>query len=302
MQHDEPPTGLGRRAFLRQGSLVLTAAAVESTALDRLMAGESAAERAVRFALLTDLHYADKKPAGSRFYRETLTKLAEAIEQFDRQQPQMLVELGDLVDAADSVEVELGYVRRINREVTSICAERHYVLGNHCVYTLKKDEFLGAVEQEKSYYSFDKGGFHFVVLDSCFRSDGVPYGRKNFQWTDTNIPAGEIEWLKADLAATPHKAVVLAHQRLDVSDVYGVKNGPLVRKVLEESDKVLAVFQGHSHENDYHEIAGIHYCTLAAMIEGSGPENNGYSVVDIARDGTIRLQGFRRQQSYGWGA
>ena len=38
---------------------------------------------------------------------------------------------------------------------------------------------------------FDRGGFHFVVLDACFRSDGVPYGRKNFKWTDTKIPPAE---------------------------------------------------------------------------------------------------------------
>jgi hypothetical protein len=45
------------------------------------------------------------------------------------------------------------------------------VLGNHCVYTLTKQEFLDAVEQPQSYHSFDAGPFHFVVLDACFTSD-----------------------------------------------------------------------------------------------------------------------------------
>lgn len=136
------------------------------------------------------------------------------------------------------------------------------MLGNHCVGTLKKDEFLGGVEQEKSHYSFDRGGFHFVVLDSCFRGDGEPYGRKNFKWTDANIPAAELEWLKADLKATDKPVIVFAHQRLDVSNNHGVKNNADVRKILEASSSVLAVFQGHSHKNDLKEIGGIHYCTL----------------------------------------
>jgi alkaline phosphatase len=72
--------------------------------------------------------------------------------------------------------------------------------------------------------------------------------------------------------------------------------------VLEASGKVLAVFQGHSHNNDYNDIAGIHYCTLVAMVEGSGPENNGYSVMNLASDGTIRIQGFRKQADYEWSA
>ena len=286
---------LGRRAFLKNGTLVLAAASVSSA---ELFADEQAAR--LRVGLVTDLHYADKAPAGTRHYRETLAKLEEAARQFEQDQPTMLVELGDLIDAADSVHLEQSYLKTINGKFSTICKDRHYVLGNHCVDTLKKEEFLGGVEQEKSYYSFDRGDVHFVVLDSCFRSDGEPYGRKNFQWTDANIPAAELEWLEADLKANDKPVIVFAHQRLDVSNDHGVKNNADVRKVLESSGKVLAVFQGHSHQNDLKEIRGIHYCTLVAMVEGSGAENNGYSLMDIQPDGTIHLTGFRKQESHVW--
>jgi len=93
---------------------------------------------------------------------------------------------------------------------------------------------------------------------------------------------------------------VFAHQRLDVQNDHGVKNCAQVRKVLEDSGKVLAVFQGHSHKNDLKDIVDIHYCTLVAMVEGMGPENNGYSVMDVFEDGTIRLTGFRKQAKYEW--
>ena len=281
--------------MLKHGVLVLTAASIDPSSL---LAAED--KPALKVGLVTDLHYADKPPAGSRHYRETPDKLAEAATQFSQEQPAFLVELGDFIDAADTVEAELGYLKRINRDFSAICKERHYVLGNHCVYTLTKQEFLGGVEQEKSYYSFDSGDFHFVVLDSCFRSDGEPYGRKNFEWTDPNIPSAEVQWLKADLNNTTKKTIVFAHQRLDVRNHYGVKNAAEVRQVLEESGKVLAVFQGHSHKNDHRDIGGIHYCTLVAMVEGSGAENNGYSVISLATDGTITVKGFRKQADYQW--
>jgi alkaline phosphatase len=272
---------------------VLTAAACHTGPL-------SAAEdpRCLRVGLVTDLHYADKAPAGTRHYRETPARLEEAAGQFTRDKLSFLVELGDFIDAADSVDVEQKYLRTINAQFSAICSDRHYVLGNHCVDTLKKEEFLGGVEQPMSYYSFDRGGFHFIVLDSCFRSDGQPYGRKNFQWTDANVPPAELEWLEGDLKASDKPVIVFAHQRLDVSNNHGVKNNGRVREVLEASKRVLAVFQGHSHQNDLREIAGIHYCTLVAMVEGSGLENNGYSLLDIEPDGTLRLTGFRRQQSW----
>ncbi len=175
-------------------------------------------------------------------------------------------------------------------------------MGNHCVTTLNKDEFLGAVEQSKSYYSFDSGRFHFVVLDSCFRGDGQPYGRQNFDWTDPNIPRQQVEWLREDLETTTKKTIVFAHQRLDVNNQYGVKNAEEVRSVLEKSGSVLAVMQGHSHKNDHNEINGIHYCTLVAMVEGSGAHNNAFSLMEIAVDGGIRIDGFIKQDDYQWRA
>ncbi|MEO1981899.1 MAG: metallophosphoesterase [Fuerstiella sp.] len=294
MQTDtELITTLSRRAFLRNGTLLLAAA--DSSLI---FAGQE--QSALRVGLVTDLHYADKPPAGSRHYRETPDKLAQAAAQFSENKPDFIVELGDFIDAADSVDAELGYLKRINKEFLPICRHRHHVLGNHCVYTLNKREFMDVVEQPKSYYSFDEGDFHFIVLDSCFRSDGTPYGRKNFVWTDPNIPAAEVEWLKADLNSTTKKTVVFAHQRLDVSNHYGVKNADSVRKVLEESGQVLAVFQGHSHKNDHNEIGGIHYCTLVAMVEGSGKDNNAFSVMEMTAGGTIRIEGFRKQADYRW--
>lgn len=289
-----------RRAFLRDGSLILLGAGLTMPAADRLFADDGDAARAVRVGLVTDLHYADKPPAGTRYYRETLAKFAEAAERFTGDEPDFVVELGDFIDAADTVDEEKKYLQRIQREFSMLPGEHHYVLGNHCVYTLTKDEFLEGVEKEKSFYSFDAGGVHFVVLDSCFRSDGEPYGRKNFEWTDPNIPAEQVEWLTADLAAASSPTIVFAHQRLDVSNHYGVKNAGQVRTVLEDSERVLAVFQGHSHRNDYNEIAGIHYCTLVAMVEGSGAESNGYASMDVFRDGMIRITGHRRQSNYEW--
>ncbi len=296
----EKSTQVSRRAFIRNGSMILLGAGVGCSNVPTLFAVEPNAKRQTRVGLVTDLHYADKPPAGSRHYRETLVKLEEAAARFHEDQPDFVVELGDFIDAADSVEVEKKYLQRINKDFTVLPGKKHYVLGNHCVHTLTKGEFLEGVGQQKSYYSFDQGGYHFVVLDSCFRSDGTPYGRKNFQWTDPNIPEEQVEWLRADLQAAGGKTIVFAHQRLDVSNHYGVKNCQQVRRVMEESGKVIAVFQGHSHKNDYNEIAGIHYCTLVAMVEGAGTENNGYSTMDLFEDGSIRIAGHRKQETYRW--
>lgn len=289
-----------RRAFLQGGSLILLGTGLDASHAAALRADDAAAKPLVRVGLVTDLHYADKPPAGSRHYRETLAKLEEAAQQFKKDKPDHVVELGDLIDSADSIETEKAHLIRINKTFMELPGEKHYVLGNHCVHTLTKEEFLEAIGQKKSFGSFGTDEMHFVILDACFRRDGIPYGRKNFEWTDSFIPGEQIEWLKADLDAAKGRVVVFVHQRLDVSNQYGVKNAAEVRKVLEDSGKVLAVFQGHSHKNDLKEINGIPYCVHQAMVEGSGAENNSYSMMDIFTDGTIRVSGFRKQKDYEW--
>ncbi|MFN3151280.1 metallophosphoesterase family protein [Bremerella sp.] len=282
-----------RRRFLQTGVLLLAGA----NASPVFAQGE---KPMLRIGLMTDLHYADKNPAGSRYYRETLAKIAEASRKLSDARLDFLVELGDFIDAADSVDVELGYLKTIQKPFAEISENRHYVLGNHCVDTLTKEEFLSTVGQERSYYSFDQGGYHFVVLDSCFRSDGKSYGRKNFVWTDANVPAEELEWLADDLKQSDKPTIVFAHQRLDNEGDHAVNNSPDVRKILEQSKRVTAVFQGHSHANDYHQVNGIHYCTLRAMIEQSGVDNNGFAILEIDPSGGLKIEGFKKQASYQW--
>ena len=133
-------------------------------------------------------------------------------------------------------------------------------------------------------------------MSACHRVDGEPYSAGNFEWTDTAIPAEQVEWLRQDLAKADRPAIVFVHQRLDVANSHGIKNAPAVREVLEKSGKIVAVLQGHSHKNDLKQIGGIPYCTLAAVIEGSGAENNAYGVLEIFADGSARIDGFRQQK------
>ncbi len=286
---------MSRRQLLQSSALASWSLSMGST-----LGAPTSASTALRFGLITDVHYADKPPAGTRHYRESVAKLEEAAVAFEQAQVAFVVELGDLIDAADEVHVELGYLQTINRVFSQIAPQRHYVLGNHCVDLLTKPEFLGEVEQEKSYYSFDHSGCHFILLDACFRADHQDYGRKNAHWTDTNIPPEQLEWLQADLQATANPVIVFAHQRLDVDTNHGVKNNAAVREVLEESQRVVAVFQGHSHENALNQIGGIPYCTLVAMVEGSGEQQSGYAIVEVTPEPKLSLQGFRRQESHRW--
>jgi predicted phosphodiesterase len=313
MPAELPDVRLSRRALLRSGTLLLATGALAANPLslhaaddkETAPASDKPAQPLLRIGLVTDLHYADKPAAGSRHYRLSLARLETAVTKFNESEVDAIVELGDLVDAADSDKTELEYLKTINAKFAAAKAPRHYVLGNHCVDTLTKEQFLAGVEQAKSFYSFDVKGHHCVVLDACFRADGKPYGAKNSQWDDANLAAAELEWLAADLAETKLPTLVFAHQRLDAKTKYAAKNAAEARQILEASKKVLAVFQGHEHKNDHHEIAGIHYTTLASLVEGGETKaeakpNNAYATLEVFDGGKLAIHGFANQASYDW--
>ncbi len=283
---------LTRREVLRRTSLLAAGASLTLPGCSELHTPQSRSP--LRIGLATDVHYADKPAAGTRDYRESLDKLSSAVARFNEAKTDFVVELGDFIDDAPTAEEELGYLQRIESVFAQACCPRYHVLGNHCVYSLTKEQCLAVFNASRSYYSFDRAGFHFIILDACFRQDGEPYGNRNFKWTDSDIPPAQIEWLTADLRTTSHPTVVFVHQRLDVQNDYGIKSQAQVRQCLETSGKVLAVFQGHYHRNDLKEINGIHYCTLAAMVERDG---NAYSLMTLHPNGSIHLEGYDQQSS-----
>ena len=66
-----------------------------------------------------------------------------------------------------------------------------------------------------------------------------------------------------------------------------------MRSVLEGSAKVLAVLNGHMHEEMFHEINGIKYFALNSMLEGSFVQRNCFYVVEIS-DVSIKIDRFER--------
>lgn len=251
----------------------------------------------ISFGIIADLHYADKETWRNRHYRDSYEKLTRCIETFNELKPSFIIELGDFIDANEK-DIEIGYLKKIDGVYRKFNSDRYYILGNHDLVVLSKEEFLSITGSGMKYYSFEYGSYHFVVLDGNYNKDGSDYNAGNFDWTETYIHAPQQEWLKKDLKKAHDKTVfVFVHQTLhDETDVYGVKNALEVRSILEEAGNVRAVFQGHNHQGDYKLINGIHYVTLQGAVEGSGIENNRYALVDIDNE-FININGYGKQES-----
>jgi len=290
-----------RRDFLRFSGLALSGLAFNPFSSFR---GGKKSASLVRFGIVTDSHYANTDPKGTRYYRQSLKKMRECVELMNDRKVDFLVELGDFKDMSFPVSKEktLGYLRAIEGVFRKFKGPTYHVLGNHDTDCLSKNEFLAAVTntaipKSSKYYAFSLNGIHFVALDADYRADGSDYDSGNFDWKDTNVPGAERAWLEHELASATLPVIVLIHQPLDGKGNLYVKNAADIRSLLQKHKKVLAVFQGHNHAGDYNRINGIHYYTLKALVEGSGPKNNSYAIVDVKRNGDILVTGYRRAVS-----
>ena len=263
----------------------------------------------IRFGIVTDIHYADRATPdnSSRFYKESLRKLSECVDLMNEQDVDFLIELGDFKDqgAEPREEETLIFLNTVEKEFNRFKGPRYHVPGNHDHDSISKQQFLDGISNEgfiraSNCYSFDKNSFHFIVLDANYTSKGIAYDHGNFDWTDAHIPENQLEWLKKDLHGNNIPTVIFIHHRLDTppaDKIYCPDNAAAVRKILEDDGNVAIVFQGHYHEGDICKLNDIYYYTLKAVIEGTGPENNNYAIVEIDKDLSIRIKGFRKTES-----
>jgi predicted MPP superfamily phosphohydrolase len=271
-----------------------------------------AADQRVRFGIITDLHHADRPTASGRFYQSALAKADLFISAMNAAGPDFIIELGDFKDqdATPDKSNTLKYLSTIEAHFAAFPGARYHVLGNHDLDSLAKSDFQARVTntnipKEQTYYSFDAQGFHFIVLDACFKSDNTAYDSGNYTWQDANIPPQELAWLAEDLRVHRLPTVVFVHQRLDLADTQDIciKQSSQVRHVLEESRHVLAVFSGHDHKGAYKLNNGIHYFTLVGTIETAEDPvaGNAYSLVTVSSTAsntfTVDVQGVGKQPS-----
>lgn len=260
-----------------------------------MFSDDQTAELLVRFGLASDIHYADRDTIDTRYYRHGIQKLNVAVPQWQAEHVAFCIVNGDAIDHYGST------VTQATTDLTAVktafgSIESHFVLGNHEQDKLTKAQVFAITGQSSGYYSFDRGGVHFVILDANYRSDSDTdhYAPGNYAWNVNFIPPAQRSWLSADLAATTIPVVIFCHYRLDDAGDYSVNNRAAVRSIIEASGKVRAVIQGHNHLNALNRINGVSYLTLDAMTDNQFP-SSAFSTVSVFSSGTVVVNGVDRQ-------
>lgn len=238
---------------------------------------------AVKFGVLADLHV--------DIMHDAQWRLETFLEACRKEDVDFIIELGDFCypDQYANIEDEsllpervrkirkMVNKKEINRLFNEFEKPSYHVLGNHECDACTKAETLAYYGVDYgSYYSFDMGGFHFVVLDpNYYLKDGkyIAYEKKNyFEVSYDNppslpyMPPEQIEWLREDLAKAQYPSILFSHQRLIPKEYAAVRNYEPLQEVLHSAPKgVLMSLNGHEHIDNLQYQDGIWYFNVNSI-------------------------------------
>jgi len=241
-------TKVSRREFLHYlGSGAVTGAAALATGCTWITGSKKTP--GLKLVFYTDVH--------ARREWDTPEALAMAADAINRQQPDLVIGGGDLItdgfqSGADAVAARWDVYMGMHR---AIRGEQHSAIGNHdLVGAVPEDgsipeddpraEFRRRLGVSSTYYSFDAGGYHFMLLDSI----EVVGGQLKYRG---HISAAQLEWIREDLAnVAGHQPVVLAMHIPLVTGFYQMTEGatasPPANRVVTNNREVLSLFDGHN--------------------------------------------------------
>lgn len=312
-----------RRDAIRTTGFLAAGAALAP--LGRVAAAERPARRRVlRLAHLTDLHIQPERRAAEG----VAACLRHVQSQADK--PELILTGGDLVmDSFDQGEertrLQWDLLTGVLKGENALPVE--HCLGNHDCWGWNKDKSKTTGNEPlwgkrramdlfglpAPYRSFDRAGWHFVVLDSTHANGNGYIARLDDE---------QFEWLRGDLAAVPagRPTLVLSHMPIvsatcmffgetderdgnDIPPAWMHVDAKKITNLFLKHRNVRVCIAGHMHlidRVDYNHVT--YFCDGAVSAnwwKGRHQEcDEGYALIDLFDDGTFE----REYVKYGWKA
>ena len=317
-----------RRRFLRQ---ILSASALTLAGFDSLplfaqnTVLASSGVGSFRFAFLTALHLLQ---GGALRSVEGIVACLAAVEKLDPR-PEFILVGGDLVHSTRELtlpgaESALDFFLQIWKDHTDLPAR--WTFGNHDLAGTSnpyvsssapeygKGLFQNRLRLSRLFYSFDRQGWHFVVLDDIGLQPDHNYFGELFD--------DELAFLKADLDAHRTTPTIVCTHIPSASNLplglllaRGMTGNPKASSktlvctngnaLMEDAPghNIRAILSGHLHYYETLDRNGVRIINSGAVCGNywKGPNHGcpeGFGVVDLGADGSVAFD----YRTYGWKA
>ena len=251
------------------------------------------------FVFMTDIHVQPERQAAQGY--------SQAIARVNALQPDFIITGGDLI--MDALGQGYGRADSLYSLYNALTQEAeapiYHTIGNHEVFGLYegsgidpshpeygKQMYLDRMGLDRTYYSFDRNGWHFIMLDGI----GFTPERRYYGYVDSV----QLDWLAMDLETVGKETPIIVSTHIPFVSVvpqltqggqasaspgYLITNVHEVMAVLKDYNLKL-VLQGHLHHVEDVYYDGIHFLTGGAVCARwwRGPNNGmpeGFMVLKV---------------------
>ncbi|MGX5687647.1 calcineurin-like phosphoesterase C-terminal domain-containing protein [Arcticibacter tournemirensis] len=228
----------------------------------------------------------------NRFSNETVPDLLQTQKVLEASgKPVYGVVLGDFVWDQMSMFSRFGY------EFSRFSFPFFTVIGNHDYnMSIKNDDIKAAANYEQNfgptYYSFNRGECHFVILDDIEYSGSGESG-KGYK---TNVSQEQLAWLEKDLYFVPKDKLIIVCLHVNTKTRFtetSISNNDALYKLL--NGYQVRILSGHTHWHGNVSIGTnitehIHGAACGAFWSGSINRDgspNGYAVYEVGGNKVI---------------
>ncbi|MFA5791637.1 MAG: metallophosphoesterase [Candidatus Paceibacterota bacterium] len=242
----------------------------------------------MKFAIISDIHIGEEKEHKGiirKMSRYSLEFISAFINKMNSEiKPFFVINLGDTINDIN-YNVDVKNLKIVISNFKQLNCPMYHLVGNHEQKTIKIKELEKLLNHKPLFYSFDQADYHFIVLFSERKNLSIEDNQKN--------------WLKTDLEKTTRKSIIFVHHALADQDLTGnfwfeenperalIINRKEIRKILEDSKKVIAVFNGHLHWNRMDVHNNIPYFNIQSLVENFQNKDipsNSYAVVKLTNE------------------
>jgi Icc protein len=180
--------------------------------------------------------------------------------------PDLVINLGDVVED-ETPEADERHYHQIAQVLRELDCDVLHLTGNHDEVNLSPEQLRALRGPWSAQAPLRAGGFEVLTL--------ATHSDLERTWVED----ADVARLEAELGAGEGPAIVCMHHPISEQDLRGnpwferaphlalVEGRERVRRVIEASGRVRAVFNGHVHWNHHVVHGGVPYFTIQSLIE-----------------------------------
>lgn len=267
-------------------------------------------KQAMRIGLIADAQYCDHDADIGRYYRISLEKLHQAVDTFNAQRVDLVINLGDLIDQdLESYPLAMREVQRLQMPV-------YHVLGNHEFWNVPfqlQRSVLDTLGLANGYCDLSLPGWRLLMLDGTDLAEYAQGAHRDLQdeaeacrssldghtnkaiWNGA-IGRAQMAWIERQLAeadASGERVLLFCHFPISPpGHPMTLWNEADLRVLLARHRSAEAWIAGHSHTGSFVRIDSVQHLTLAGML--MSPDSNAFAILDLLPDRMV-VEGYGRE-------